>query len=221
MKIAAVIPAYNEAARIAQVVAGCRAHGLDVIAVDDCSADGTADAAAGAGARAISHETNRGKGAALETGKAAARESGYDAVLTLDGDGQHSPDDIPAMLAAAESTDADMVIGTRMGDTSTMPFVRRCTNRFMSWLISKLARTRITDSQSGFRLMKLSLFDEISVDSDRFDAESEIIIKAARAGKKIVEVPIKTIYGDERSRIRPVGDTIRFIGLVLRILRGK
>ena len=221
MKVVAVIPAYNESAHISEVIAGCRARGLDVIVVDDCSTDSTADAARAAGATVISHETNRGKGAALDTGMRAAREAGGDAALTLDGDGQHSPDDIPAMLAAAEETGADMVIGTRMGDLGTMPFVRRCTNRFMSWLISRLARTPVTDSQSGFRLIRLVLLDEITVSSERFDAESEILIKAGRAGKRIVEVPIRTIYGDERSKIRPVRDTIRFIKLLVRIRRGK
>lgn len=221
MKTVAVIPAYNESAHIAEVVSGCRGHGLDVIVVNDCSTDETASAAEAAGARVVSHETNRGKGAGLETGRAAAREAGFESMLTLDGDGQHSPDDVPAILAAAEETDADMVIGTRMGDISTMPFVRRCTNRFMSWFITKLARTRVTDSQSGFRLIKLVLFDEIKVASEHFDAESEIIIKAGRAGKRIVEVPVRTIYGDERSKIRPVRDTVRFIRLVIRIWRGK
>jgi len=221
VKTVAVIPAYNESAHIAEVVAGCSSHGLDVIVVNDCSSDDTIAVAQDAGARVVSHETNRGKGAALETGREAAREAGFEAMLILDGDGQHSPDDIPAMLAAAEETGADMVIGTRMGDVSTMPFVRRCTNRFMSWLITRMARTKVTDSQSGFRLIRVSLLDEIKVASERFDAESEVIIKAGRAGKKIVEVPIKTIYGDERSKISPVRDTIRFIGLLIRIWRGK
>ncbi len=221
MKIIALIPCFNEEQHIADVVAGCKKAGLDAIVVDDCSDDGTAAAAEAAGAQVVSHEVNRGKGAAMETGMRTAREAGFDAVLTLDGDGQHSPDDIPKFLAAAEEGAPDMVIGTRMGDVSTMPLVRKLTNRFMSWLISKLARTRVTDSQSGFRLVKLSLRDEIKVEGERFDAESEIIIKAGRAGKRIVEVPIQTIYGDERSKINPVRDTIRFIALVIRVLRGK
>ncbi len=215
MRTCAVIPAYNEEARVADVVKGVLAQGPDAIVVDDCSSDATSVRAREAGADVVRHEVNRGKGGALRTGFARAVELGYDAAVTLDADGQHDPKEIPRLLEAAAG--ADIVLGTRMGDVSTMPRVRLWTNRFTSWVVSRLAGTRITDSQSGYRLLRRRVLARVEYSASRFDAESEILTKACRMGFRLVEVPITTIYGDEKSKIHPVADAVRFFRMVWRL----
>ena len=120
-----VVPAYNEEAHIASVVRRSKPFGAVVLVVDDGSADRTVSLARQAGADVIVHETNQGNGGALATGFAEAEHRGVAWVVTLDGDGQHDPAEIPRFLAAAAVTGADIVIGSRTGDLSTMPRVRR------------------------------------------------------------------------------------------------
>ncbi len=215
MKVCAVIPAYNEETAVAEVVRGVLAQGLDAMVVDDCSSDATSARAREAGAEVVRHEVNRGKGEALRTGFARAVELGYDAVVTLDADGQHDPKEIPRLLEAAGR--ADIVVGSRMAEVSTMPRVRLWTNLFTSWVVSRLAGARIADSQSGYRLLKRSVLGRVKYSSSRFDAESEILVKACRMGFRVIEVPISTIYGDEKSKIHPFVDTVRFFRMVRRL----
>lgn len=215
MKVCAVIPAYNEETAVAEVVRGVLAQGLDAMVVDDCSSDATSARAREAGAEVVRHEVNRGKGEALRTGFARAVELGYDAVVTLDADGQHDPKEIPRLLEAAPR--ADIVVGSRMAEVSTMPLVRLWTNLFTSWVVSRLAGARITDSQSGYRLLKRRVFERVKYSSSRFDAESEILVKACRMGFRVIEVPTSTIYGDEKSKIHPFVDTVRFFRMVRRL----
>ena len=215
MRACTVIPAYNEEARVAEVVRGVLGRGLDAIVIDDSSSDATSARAREAGARVIRHEVNRGKGGALRTGFTRALDLGYDAVVTIDADGQHETNEIPRFLEAAR--DAEIVLGTRMGDVSTMPRVRVWTNLFTSWVVSRLAGTRITDSQSGYRLFKRSVLERVRCSASRFEAESEMLVKACRMGFRLVEIPISTIYGEEKSKIHPVADTIRFFRLVRRL----
>jgi hypothetical protein len=110
-----------------------------------------------------------------------------------------------------KETNADIVIGNRMLDTSSMPTLRIHTNRFMSALISFIARQSVPDTQSGFRLIKREVLQKVNLESSNYEIESEMIIKAARAGFRIESVPIKTVYKDEKSRINPIVDTIRFM----------
>lgn len=216
MKVACVIPAYNAADAVAAVVAGCRAQGLPVYVVDDGSADETAARARAAGAAVVSHPANQGKGRALASGAAAAAADGCQAVVFLDADGQHDPAELPALLAAGRDG-ADVVVGCRRLDAADMPRIRRLTNRFMSWTLSRLAGRRLADSQSGYRLVRLSAWERARPRRPGFAAESEFLVQAARAGLRIAEVPVSAIYGDERSHIRPVRDTLRFLALVLRL----
>jgi glycosyltransferase involved in cell wall biosynthesis len=162
---------------------------------------------------------NRGKGAALRTGFAAALTAGADWVFTLDADGQHDPAEMPAFLAAARTGGADLWIGDRMRNTADMPWLRRLVNRFTSFIISTLAGQSISDSQSGYRLIGAPVLRALDLRFDRFEAESEILVKASRAGFRIGSVPIRTIYGEERSTIHPVRDSVRFISLVLKLWR--
>jgi len=219
LKICVLIPGYNESRTIEQVVSNTLKVINDVVVVDDGSKDDTAQLAKDAGAIVLKHEINRGKGAALKTGFNYAVENGYDAVVTMDSDGQHDPEDIPRFLNALNSFKSGIIIGSRMNDITTMPAIRKCTNKLTSYVNSTFAHQRIDDSQSGFRLITTDVFRTIKLETDRFETESEILIKASKAGFKIISVPIKTIYGEEKSKIRPVKDTYTFIRLFFRSLR--
>jgi glycosyltransferase involved in cell wall biosynthesis len=214
----AVIPAKDAATTIGDVVRGLRAilPNLDIIVVDDGSADATGAAATAAGARVVRHPVNQGKGAALQSGFDAAVASGADAVLALDADGQHDPRSAPGLLAALGH--ADIVVGSRNADRTGMPWLRRKTNDVTSWWVSKLAGQRIEDSQSGYRAITAPVLRAIRPESRRFDYESEFLVAAARAGFRIGAAPIPTLYNAPRSHIHPLRDTIRFIRFVLRHL---
>ncbi len=221
MKVCVLIPAYNESFGIGHLVGLVIAAGFDVVVVDDGSKDTTAADAQAAGARVIRNPGNQGKGVSLIRGFTLAVSLGYDAVITMDGDGQHDPAELPHFVEAATATNAGVIIGNRMGDKACMPLVRKCTNIFMSWLISLAAGQRVPDSQSGFRLIRTDVLRKITLSSARFETESELIIKAARAGFSIGAVPIKALYRGEKSQIRPFRDTLRFIGFYLRSLCGR
>ncbi|MCX7009139.1 MAG: glycosyltransferase family 2 protein [Kiritimatiellaeota bacterium] len=215
-KICVVIPAYCEAGRIGAVVHGVRTQDLDVVVVDDGSPDATAAEAEAAGATVLRHALNRGKGAALQTAYEFVRGHGYAAVITMDGDGQHDPADIPALLAAARTTGAPVVVGNRLADTAAMPSVRRRTNRLMSWLLGCVMRQRVPDTQCGFRYYRLDVLPAQPPASARFAAESELLLDLAARGVRIASAPVRTIYRDEQSKINPVVDTLRFLGMMLR-----
>ena len=210
----ALIPAYNEGQRVAPVVRAVAAVCPNVVVVDDGSPDDTADVARSAGATVLVHEVNKGKGAALNTGFAYAREQGFEFVVTLDADGQHAADDIPAFIEVYAETGVPVVIGNRMADTATMPLIRRWTNRFMSWLLSRKMGQRVPDTQNGFLLYRTDVIPEMRVGTQGFSAESEILLELGARGVKMGAVPIQVIYGDEKSKIHPIRDTIRFFSML-------
>ena len=215
-KVAALIPCYGEAAHVGGVIEQTLAVGVAPIVVDDGSPDDTADVARRAGAaKVIVHETNRGKGAAMATGLRHVLDAGYEAVVLLDGDGQHVPAEISRFLEAWRTGDYDVVLGTRMADHRGMPLVRLLTNRFMSRLVSRRSGRRITDSQCGFRLLSRRAA-EIALEgaSADFAADAEMLLRFARAGLRFAEVPVSTVYGNEKSRIRPVRDAFRFFAML-------
>jgi glycosyltransferase involved in cell wall biosynthesis len=209
-----LIPAYQEGSRIGAVVTEVLPFCSRIVVVDDGSADNTADAARQAGATVLVHDQNQGKGAALQTGFAYAREQGAAFVLTMDGDGQHAPADIPVFLDAFARGEAPVLVGNRMDDPKSMPLVRRLTNRFMSWLLSCKMGQRVPDTQNGFRLYQTDVLPDMSGGDARFAAESEILLILARQGVRIGSVPVHIIYGDECSKIRPVRDTFRFFRML-------
>ena len=222
-KTCILIPAYREEQRIAAVVREVRDYCPDVIVIDDGSPDDTAKVAAEAGATVLEHVHNQGKGAALQTGFDHARANGYDLAITLDADGQHAPSDIPAFLAAYARTHSPVLVGNRMGNVAAMPRLRRFVNRFMSDLLSRVMGQHVPDSQCGYRLYHRSAFPEGPYDahSQRFAAESEILLRLALAGRKIGAVTIQTIYGDEKSKINPFTDTLRFFRMLRRFKKIK
>lgn len=216
MNILVIIPAFNVAEYLKNVINDTRKYLDDILVVDDGSSDKTYEVASNCGVYVIRHKENLGKGSTLQTGFAYAIENDYEVVITLDGDGQHDPEHIPDFLLAFENTDADLIIGSRIDDKADMPFPRRCSNFLTSRILSGFLHTKIEDSQSGYRLIKTDLLKTIKLKSKNYQLETEIIIKAVKTGFKIGFVPIKVIYGSKfKTSIRGWTDTFRWIRLVL------
>lgn len=211
MKIAILIPAHNEAKAIGSLVKTITEMSYDVIVIDDGSIDDTAVLAKTQGAQVISTHKKSGKGNALRLAFAEALEKGYDAVITVDGDGQHAPSDIGNFIESYQKSHAHIVNGNRMNNPTGMPWLRKATNMFMSWLISLVCHQRIADTQCGFRLISADVLRAIELKCNDFEIETEILIRASKKGFRIVSVPIQTIYRDEVSKINPLRDTLRFI----------
>lgn len=220
-KSVVVIPAFNEQGRIGQVVHRVLEHIANVVVVDDGSSDATAVEAAAAGARVVKHDGNRGKGVALNTGFADARARGFDVVITMDADGQHDPADLPRFMEAYQRTGIPVLIGNRMTANDTMPFVRRMTNRFMSWLLSREMGQYMPDTQCGYRLFRCDVIPLVITHSERFAAESEILLHVAERGIRIDAVPVATIYRGEKSKINPIKDTLRFFRMLSHYRRNR
>lgn len=215
-KTAALIPAYCEAAHIADVVRRVREQLETVLVVDDGSPDETAERARQAGAEVIVHAQNGGKGAAIKTGFKVLMERGFDYVLILDGDGQHLPEEIALFLAAAAKTHRGLFVGNRMHATDGMPLVRRLTNQFMSRTISGLCKQPIPDTQCGFRMIHRDVIPSLFCESNAYDYETEMLLIASRNGHSIENVPVTTVYADETSQIHPLRDGLRFLKLLSR-----
>ena len=211
--ITALIPAHNEAPRIASVVAAARER-LPVLVVDDGSTDQTAERAREAGATVIEQRPNQGKGGALRTGFRQAIDDGAEALLTLDGDGQHDPAEISRFLEAwAGDPRPDLVIGRR--SFREMPPVRRLSNEIgriaFSWAVGR----PIPDNQSGYRLVSRRLAEAtLASDEAGFAFEVEQITTCIRMGGTIAWVPIRTIYAGAPSHIRPVAHLREFARIV-------
>ncbi len=208
---AVVFPCFNEGPTIAGLVSEVRRILPNVIVVDDGSTDDTSALAAAAGAQVISHGANRGKGAAFKTGAAAALKRGWYWIVTMDGDGQHRPEDVPAFTECAERTGAQLVLGNRMHKAQKIPWLRRCVNRWMSRRISKRAGRILPDSQCGFRLVDLRAWAGLRLQTDHFEFESEMLLAFVRAGHRVEFVPISVVARGSHSHIRPLRDTCRWL----------
>jgi len=217
MKICIVIPAHNESREISRLVKEIKEEHPDVLVVDDGSLDNTAEIASGAGALVIKNQANLGKGSCLRKGFDYALAHNFDAVITMDGDGQHLPQDLKSFISLAGVSESGILIGNRMLNTKKMPLIRILTNKFMSWLISRLCRQSIPDTQCGFRLIKRAVLEKITLATDKYEIETEILIKASRSGFKIESVPITTVYRGEKSQINPFTDTLRFLKFIINI----
>jgi glycosyltransferase involved in cell wall biosynthesis len=210
-----IIPSYNEARTIGKVVKDIVKLGLDALVIDDGSEDNTEREALDHGAVVIRNIDNMGKGASIRRGvKHLLDKTKYEWVVMMDGDGQHDPADIPRLMDVTRKGDVDIVIGNRMNQTRTMPFSRYWTNKFMSWVLTRMCGHSIPDSQCGYRLIKMDALKGIKLTTDKYDIESEIIIEAVEENFKISSAPIRTIYGEETSKINPVRDTIKFFSLI-------
>jgi len=217
MKIAIIIPAYNEEENIKNLLDGLKGFSRDdIIVIDDGSTDKTAEIVTSYGVVLLRHKENKGKGMAHRTGFEYAIRNGFNGVITMDADGQHSPEEIKNFFESKNG--ADILIGTRKMSLKNMPVVRYLTNKITSLTVSLLSSQRVLDSQSGFRYISREVLKKVPLRTGKFQTESEILIKAGRMGFKIGSVPISTIYKEERSYINPIIDTGRFIGLVARSL---
>jgi len=216
MKTCVIIPAYNVEKTLPGVIKGAQKYVEKVIVIDDGSTDATFVRAKEAGVKILKHKKNKGKGEALHTGLGYALRRGFDQIILIDGDGQHDPNEIPRFLKAAQNPQVDIIVGSRMEDVKDMPRERLVVNRIGSFLTSLLARQRIPDSQSGYRLVKSKVLKRITLTSRRYDVESEMLIKAGKRGFGIESIPIKTIYRQEISHFRKFWDTLRFIKLILK-----
>ncbi|MEO0415813.1 MAG: glycosyltransferase family 2 protein [Verrucomicrobiota bacterium] len=215
-KLVVVIPAYCEVGKIGETVLAALPFCPSIIVVDDGSGDGTADAARTAGAEVIVHQVNQGKGGALQTGFARALELGADVIVTLDADGQHDPAEIEDFMAKFRDQNVDVLVGNRMTANRNMPWIRRRTNQFMSWLLSQIMQQRVPDTQNGYRLYRSDVIPFTQTDSHGFAAESEQLLYIADQGFRIGSVPVRTIYQDEVSSIHPIQDTARFFKMIFR-----
>ncbi len=223
--IAIVIPAHNEAATIADVVTRACAQAKRVIVVDDGSTDDTVAALAGMDITLLRNTVNCGKGASLWRGARHAAEQGVQAVVTLDADGQHRPEDIPRVIAAANAHPQTIIIASRLRHQENAPGLRLFANRMANFWISWAAGYFIADSQSGFRLYPADVLAQVDVPHARensFVFESEILIAAAWRGIRSEPVPIDSLYFEAArpSHYRATEDTLLIIRMVAgRLLR--
>jgi glycosyltransferase involved in cell wall biosynthesis len=187
----------------------------NIIVIDDGSRDTTGKIARQFGVCVLHHRKNLGKGAALKNGLNTARSKNLDSVFTLDADGQHLVSEMPKFMKC--NGQPDLIVGLRK-DTKKMPVLRVMTNRITSLVISILAKLRLPDVQCGFRYLNLDLLDKVVLKTNHYQIESEMVLKAVRNGYRVRFLPVATVYRNERSYIRPLIDTLRFVAMAVRFL---
>lgn len=217
--IIGLIPAYNEEIRLGAVLSSVKKY-LPVVVVDDGSTDRTAAVATAGGAFLVEQHPNQGKGAALRAGFSFALEHGYSAVVTLDADGQHDPDEIPSFIEAYNLHQADLIIGER--DFSHIPFVRRLANTLGRITFSWAMGQPVADNQSGYRLISRRLFEALLSSKEQgFEFEVEMIATCIESGYTLSWIPIKTIYAGESSHIKPVPHVVNYLRIIVKTRRRK
>lgn len=213
-----VIPAYNAGKLVCEVLKGVLGYfdPAQIILVDDGSSDHTAAAVQPFNIVLIRHEFNRGKGAALRTAfEYVLSKTSAQAVISLDADGQHRPQELPKFLEAFARTSAALIIGCRNFDPHVMPWTRVMSNYMTSRLLSWKIGQHVRDSQSGYRLYSRRLLEKFALKTSGYETESEVIIQAGKLGMRIEFVSIDTVYGSETSHIRGVREIGRFIKVYL------
>jgi glycosyltransferase involved in cell wall biosynthesis len=215
---AILIPAYKAASLLEKVLPDVMrlAAARHIIIVDDASEDATPEVCKRNSILCLTHPENTGKGGALATGFSHCIRNGYKWVITMDADGQHAPDDLPRFIAAAKSSPKPGIcIGARMMQPGIMPFERIISNRMTSAILGFFCRIPIRDSQCGYRLYNINLLKKITISYNRFEMESEIIMKAAFLGFPVIFTNVQTLYFKGPSHIAHAIDTVRWIAAVL------
>lgn len=218
MRILAIIPAFDAAKSIVDVISGLKKAGFNedtILVIDDGSADDTARIAKENDVLVIRHDKNLGKGAALRKGFEFAIKGQYDAVLTLDSDMQHPPELAQEFIDTMIETEADVVLGNRLGDLSTMPLHRRFSNLTTTFFVRLWTGADIADSQCGYRLIKTEMLEKLDLRTNYYQTETELILQAARNNADFANVPVPTIYNEFESKMNPLIETFRFIGIML------
>ncbi len=215
MKIGALICAYNEEKYIREVIEKCIKYLKDVIVVNDGSIDETLNELKKTNAKIINYKKNKGKGYALKKGFDYAIKNKFDYLILLDGDGQHDPKEIPKFIREINKG-YDLIIGCRRKRHSDMPYIRRATNFLSSLLLSIKLKHKIKDTQSGYRAINLNSLKNFKLKRNRYDLESEMLVKMIKQKAKVKCITIKTIYKDETSTIHPIKDTLRFFRVLFK-----
>ena len=220
VRVAAVIPAFNEADTIRSVISGLAASLAHVVVVDDGSTDGTAERSREAGAEVLVHERNLGKGRAVRTGLARVLAGDFTHVLLIDGDMQHLPAEASRLIHAAETSHADVVIGERAFKRSEMPASRYHANRIGSRVLSWFVGVPLGDTQCGFRIFRTDALRPLVLSATGYEIETEMLVKVRRRGGRVASVPVTAVYSGQRSKLRPVRDTTRtcFLAVYYRFL---
>jgi glycosyltransferase involved in cell wall biosynthesis len=215
-----LIPAYNAEATLGKVIEGAKRSHLDIIVVDDGSTDSTARIGRELRVALLQHPENRGKGRALRTGFTYVIEHGYEAVITIDADGQHDAAEIPRFVERYRKGSSDIIIGSRASQFNEMPWLRCFWNRLGAKAVSRLTKTLITDSQSGYRLIRADVIRDLKLTTSTYETEMELLIKACKKGYGVVSIPItgRAINDTTMSHFRPVVDTFKICMLYLRSL---
>lgn len=219
--VAVLIPALNCGATIGAVVSGARRYVTDVVVVSDGSTDTTVREATAAGATVIGHDHQRGKGAALRTGMQALAARGVERVLTMDGDGQHLAEEIPVLLEASAVAPMALIIGTRHLECVGAAPISQFGNRFANRWVEIACGRRLPDTQSGFRVYPLRATLQLGVRARHFGFETEVLIRAVRAGIPLQSVAVRVYYppiDERRSHYRKFVDTVRIIGVVVGLI---
>ena len=203
---AALVPAFRCETWVGDVVRGLLRHVPEVLVVDDGSEDLTSEAAREAGAKVHRRETNGGKGRAMRDGTGLLLRGDWTHVAFVDGDGQHDPDDLPALLAASRDG-ADFVIGSRLSDPEGMPAKNRRANETGDKVLSRMTGLPVEDGQSGYRVLSTALLRRLRLTANRYAIENEMLIKAAPVLRKFAVVPVRSIYSTGHRHYRPFRDT--------------
>ena len=205
MKITIGIPAYNEEKNIAAIITKLKKITDSIIVCDDGSSDMTSEIAKNLGVIVISHKKNMGYGAAIRTIFEKSAEIGSDILVTFDADGQHRVEDVSRVLRPLENSEADIVIGSRfLGKQSNVPNYRKLGIKVITQVTNSSIKTKLTDSQSGFRAYSKQVLSKISLSEIGMGISTEILIKASSGGLRITEVPITILYSGDTSTHNPV-----------------
>ena len=219
-RLCVLIPAYNAEATLEGVIEGVKKSLHDIIVVDDGSSDSTSRIGREMGVTLLQHPGNRGKGRALRTGFTHVMENGYEAVITIDADGQHDAAEIPRFIRLYRKQSPDIIIGSRATQFNEMPWLRCFWNRLGAKAVSRLTKTLVSDSQSGYRLIRTDVLRDLKLTTSTYETEMELLIKACKKGYSVVNIAITghAINDTSTSHFRPVVDTFKICMLYLRSL---